>query len=60
MVDFYSKTVLTAIAVALLIIAAQNMVPKANAQFGVSCGSHIDPCYIATTLYTPLEMKIVK
>jgi hypothetical protein len=45
--DLYTKTVLTLIAGALVVIAWQGAVRPANAQFATGCGlSQITPCYV--------------
>jgi hypothetical protein len=45
MIDRYTKFVLTVIAVALSVIAGQNLAPNAAAQF-VACGSEQRPCFV--------------
>ena len=47
MTDRYTKSVLTVIAVALMLIAAQLGIPMATAQFGDGCGdSRGNPCWV--------------
>jgi hypothetical protein len=47
MVDGYAKTILTVIAVSLVILAIQQVVGSASAQVGSQCGYVRDvPCYI--------------
>jgi hypothetical protein len=43
--DKYTKTVLTVIAFALVIIAAQNTTTPAKAR-GDNCGSYMEPCFV--------------
>ena len=57
MVDTYTKTVLTVVAVALLAIAFRHL-PEASAQLGVYCGASINmPCFVKRG---PLEILNVK
>jgi hypothetical protein len=47
MIDGYTKTILTAIAASLVILAIQRVVGPASAQIGSQCGYTRDvPCYI--------------
>ena len=47
MIDGYTKTILTAIAALLFILAIQQIVGPASAQIGSQCGYTRDvPCYI--------------
>jgi len=46
MVDRYTKIMLTIIAVALVILAAEQMTSRVNAQID-SCGTQQNPCAIA-------------
>ncbi len=43
--DKYTKTILTVIAVALVVIAAQNTITPAKAR-GDNCGSYMEPCFV--------------
>ncbi len=43
--DKYTKTILTVIAFALVIIAAQNTITPAKAR-GDNCGSYMEPCFV--------------
>lgn len=59
MIDWYSKVVLTIIAVALSGIFCQGMTSNAGAQIGNgSCGSAASPCYVATRSTDKLTIRI--
>ncbi len=46
MIDLYTKTVLTVIAVALILLVIKQAAPYASAAFG-DCGSQFtEPCYM--------------
>ena len=46
MIDLYTKTVLTVIAVALVGIVAQQAIPGATAQPSSTCGQEANPCAV--------------
>jgi hypothetical protein len=48
MIDLYTKTVLTVIAVALVGIAAQQAIPGATAQPASTGGQEANPCAVFT------------
>ena len=48
-VDLYTKTVLTVIAVSLCALVLQNTVRSASA-VGAGCGSLFNPCYVEGTV----------
>jgi hypothetical protein len=50
MIDKYTKAVLTVIAVALLLLVAENLMQRANAQSG--CGTFQQPCVVTTEQFT--------
>lgn len=59
MTDRYTKAVLTVIAAALVLIAAQLGTPRATAQFGDGCGEDMrNPCYVATGLNSWLRVTL--
>ena len=45
MVDVYTKSVLTIIALALILLTAENFMHGASAQQS-PCGSQLNPCYV--------------
>jgi hypothetical protein len=47
--DRYTKCVLSIIAVALVALVIQGLMPKAEAQLGSGCGEPRVPCYVATS-----------
>lgn len=49
MLDLYSKSVLTVIAVALVIIAWDSIATKPAIALGDSCGGYRDPCQVTVT-----------
>jgi len=58
MVDRYTKTMLTIIAVALTCLAAQGAMPRAAAR-GESCGSSAEnACYVTADSIAPLPVEI--
>lgn len=60
MIDWYTKAVLTVIALSLGTIAVSQLTPEqAVAQF-VECGSKNDPCYVAFSRSTgELDVNVV-
>ncbi len=48
MIDLYTKTVLTIIAIALVSIALQNTTQPAVARLQ-NCGTMLDPCHVTNT-----------
>ena len=60
MIDWYTKAVLTVIALSLGTIAISQLTPEqAVAQF-VECGSEYDPCYVAFSRSTgELDVNVV-
>ena len=59
MIDRYTKTVLTVIAVTLVMLVLQNLTSRANAESSEGCGrSFVNPCYLATA--SPLDVRIKK
>jgi hypothetical protein len=60
-IDWYTKGVLTVIAVALAAIAWQNAATPASA-LGRGCGEKMNPCYIQTgtgIMGGPIDVRIV-
>jgi hypothetical protein len=55
-VDTYTKTVLTVIAIALSVIAVRSGITSASA-IGDSCGDIFSPCYVKSGP-TPLEVTV--
>ncbi len=45
-IDLYTKTVLTVIAVALIGIVALQAIPRATAQPASTCGQEVNPCAV--------------
>ena len=56
-VDRYTKSVLTVIAVALAVIAIQNLIPTARAQAGRCGDAASTPCYVTTQQGTPFYVQ---
>ena len=52
MIDRYTKFVLSLIAISLVGIFLQGLVPNALAQLGENCGTVSNPCYVATVVRT--------
>jgi hypothetical protein len=48
-VDRYTKTVLTIIAIALVGLLAVQLTPTAHAQGTDACGGYTNPCYVKAT-----------
>jgi hypothetical protein len=57
MIDRYTKTVLTVIAVSLTVIAGQGLIRPAQAQMG-DCGSVRSPCYVNNLPGMPLDVLV--
>jgi hypothetical protein len=55
--DQYTKCVLTAIAVALAVIAVQNLIPTALAQADKCGDTASNPCYIAGSQGSPIYVQ---
>lgn len=55
--DIYTKSVLTVIAVALTVIAGQQMLAPAQA-LGDGCGGILDPCYVKTKSGQYLSVEV--
>jgi hypothetical protein len=55
--DRYTKSVLTVIAVALAVIALQNLIPTARAQVDRCGDATSNPCYVAASQSSPLYVQ---
>jgi hypothetical protein len=55
--DQYTKCVLTVIAVALAVIAVQNLIPTAFAQVDRCGDAASNPCYVAGSLGSPIYVQ---
>lgn len=58
MIDRYTKTVLTVIAVALVGLLAVQLTPRANAQMAGCGGSTGSPCYVSNLGGYPLSVRV--
>lgn len=60
MIDLYSKSVLTVIAVALSVLAWQQVTAPAVAQMGIGCGDMLSPCYVANRFTNPITVRVAQ
>lgn len=59
MVDRYTKTILTIIAISLAALAIENAAGPARAQ-GEGCGGAGNPCYISNYGGLPISVKVAQ
>ena len=58
MIDRYTKSILTVIAVSLMALVMQNFSPMARAQSGESCGTGRNPCYVTSLPKLPVYVQV--
>jgi hypothetical protein len=58
MVDRYTKALLAVIAIALVVLAAENSLPAARAQPSERCGNPSNPCYVVAPPGRPVYVEV--